>query len=366
MKTKSILSVCTLCFFLSAPITQAETTPVINKVDFSTVVTINGNNFGTTGPNVILHDTFSGGITDDKVKLASDSGSWSGYGTYQPTYDAYARSAPHSMRAGNPITSQMQQLNKVFPSPTTEVFISYWVAIPPGSNFPNTTLPATFSNQSAWKFAWLMDTAMGYMGNDDFCIPTYIGPDQIMLAGNAYTPSPYWQMPRPITTWWSWTRWVRFTTWLKANEVNSLSNGNATFQILVEDEKQINQAWTQQPVFKDTSVKYPDGSKWDRLAIPGWYRQENSSNVRPTYDDIYVAIGANAQARVEIGDAPVYTDCKNLSILQPISWSNDTIVAKILDGTLKNNKYIFVIDANGNRSTGFFLPPPTIINVQIQ
>jgi hypothetical protein len=77
----------------------------------------------------------------------------------------------------------------------------------------------------------------------------------------------------------------------------------------------------------------------------------------PTFDDVYVAIGTGAQARVEIGDAATYATSKNLSMATVTSWGDTSITATVRQGSFSNlnNAYLYVIDANGSVNQNGYL-----------
>jgi hypothetical protein len=73
-------------------------------------------------------------------------------------------------------------------------------------------------------------------------------------------------------------------------------------------------------------------------------------------DDVYIATGPNAAARVEIGNATTYTACTNLALITPDSWSSNLIIATVRQGRFASGSkvYLYVSDASGNvNSTGF-------------
>lgn len=69
-------------------------------------------------------------------------------------------------------------------------------------------------------------------------------------------------------------------------------------------------------------------------------------------DDVYIAVGDNAAARVEIGNNPVYTNCTKLALATPTSWADGSITATVREGTFKSGEtgYIFVLDKDNNVS----------------
>jgi hypothetical protein len=105
------------------------------------------------------------------------------------------------------------------------------------------------------------------------------------------------------------------------------------------------------------------GCPWTRLHFPGFERKDTNSIMY--YDDIYVATGTGAMARVEIGNNATYSRCTNLTILTPTLWSDTAITATVRQGSFANGSsaFLFVFDSNGGvNTTGYPItiggPPP--------
>ena len=101
----------------------------------------------------------------------------------------------------------------------------------------------------------------------------------------------------------------------------------------------------------------PSSGRWDRFTVPGWYGNGDNTHNQMTYDDIYVATGPNAAARIEIGDAPTYKKSRNLAISTPQTWSDSQIVFTLRAGPFTDfsHAYLYVVDANNNVSKGYAL-----------
>jgi len=58
---------------------------------------------------------------------------------------------------------------------------------------------------------------------------------------------------------------------------------------------------------------------------------------------------------VEIGNASTYSNCTDLAICGPTSWSGTSITAKCNVGGLNSNDswYLFVIDGDNDESSGY-------------
>src|SRR3989344_5815264 len=110
-------------------------TSISGTISHGSMITIQGNGFGANGPTVELYDDFSNGTTGNNISLNGPAvGSWTSFGTYPPTYDTNAHSDIHGAKIFN--GSNMQQFQKVFTAPVTEIFFSFWVRVPDGTTFP--------------------------------------------------------------------------------------------------------------------------------------------------------------------------------------------------------------------------------------
>jgi hypothetical protein len=74
---------------------------------------------------------------------------------------------------------------------------------------------------------------------------------------------------------------------------------------------------------------------------PAW-----SSNNRMWVDDVYVD---TSWARVLLGDAPVYEDCRRLAPQIPSAWADNSITVRVNLGPLHTvqTRYLYVVDASG-------------------
>ena len=271
----------------------------------------------------------------------------------------------------------MQQFNKLFTEPVRELYASYWVRIPDGTNFPGAAVPGVLPDFSAWKMIWIFNGPEGYASpNNDLCLPTFSS--SFILSGND-----------SLLTWvgnafWTFSRYMRMSTWLKANGTDPLLPGNVRFQVFQDgaglarfmDRTDIPLYDADDPTPEDgdyycthngfeTPWCLPDQPKqWDRMTVPGWLlpngdsrRPESGDPAKemPAYDDFYIAIGTGAQARVEVGNAPTYAGCTRITLATPESWSDNTITARFRRGSMQGGSaWLYVIDGNGNVNTSGF------------
>ena len=102
---------------------------------------------------------------------------------------------------------------------------------------------------------------------------------------------------------------------------------------------------------------------WNQLLI-GYYLGHGADGQCAAYGDAYTywdnVYIDTTQARVEIGDAPIYTNTSHREIQIPIVWSSNSITITTQLGSFISGQtaYFYVFDANGNVNANGF--PVTI------
>lgn len=337
-------------------------------------ITIKGSAFGASGPTVVLFDDFENGngTAGAAIPLSSPRvGSWTQYGqdSGRPRYSTQARSGTHGWRASDPSfdlnvdnSNRIGQFLMHLPQSVSEVFISYAVSLPPNTTFPGSSVVGQFPSTSSWKMSWFYDGATGYGsdGKADLCVPTFGG--AFLIAGNDgnVVSQDEW-FSGMGSDWFSFNKWTRISSWLHAG-----STTGTYFQSVNEDKGYKEKNWAGRSPFPSGAT-----TSWNYMTMPGWWGNGDNTKNQITYDDVYLAIGPNSAARVEIGDAPTYTASKRLAISTPTSWSDGSITATVRMGPFKpsDTLYLFVIDANNVPSAGLRLAqctdcpsPPAAVN----
>jgi hypothetical protein len=358
------------CIATSVACEAAPTiTSVAGTLADGQTIAVNGSGFGR-GPTVLLFDDFESGngAAGNVIPLSSpEVGQWSSYTNEggRPRYSPHARSGTHGWRITDPAFSPdngnaQASFMKVLPSSVTEFFVSYAFYVPPGTTFPGASEPGTLPAISSWKGLWLYDGPEGFKGNgkSDICIPTWAHP--FYLAGNSGNVVDSGDLGRGINSpkWFSFTDWNRLTVWMKADPSAAVTRPGTIFvQATNLDRGHFEHTWTDRSPFQGPTAydnKMSSG-KWDRFTVPGWWGNGDNTHNQMTYDDVYVAAGPNAAARIEIGDAPTYTASRNLAISTPKTWSDGSIAFVVRAGPFTDfsKAYLYVIDANNNVSVGF-------------
>lgn len=321
---------------LSAPSTSGVSGTVANGQS----ITISGSGFGTTGPSVVLFDSFEKGNTGSNISTttgSADIGNWSYLGSPSQTYSTGAALSGSKSMLINWATmyGSGPQLN--FPDvENSDILVSWWQYMP-----TNKVVPGTSGGSPNWKWFWIGDNSGWPWGSDylTVCLSDTCGSMISLSAGDdRNTPTRYGYTGGWAGTSFSKGTWMRYTVAMK----NATSGAYGWAQEVSADGHFVRTNFTNE-------VTAHSGEGWDVLTLPGFGRQD--SNAAAYYDDVYVATGAGARARVEIGNASTYSACTNLAIATPTSWSDTSITATVRAGSFAGGAaYLYVVDSTGSVS----------------
>lgn len=319
-----------------------EISNVSGSITHGESITINGLNFGPKGPDIVIFDDFEKGVNGEDIMIGPDSAQVGGWdqieGTRKPKYDnSNMISGSLAFRAD--MSEYWRELVTAFlPELTRKVFISRWQLIPEG-----TFVPGYMTTDSInWKTIWIQGAGTT---DDDLTLPTFLqgvtSPESVtfVAAGNH---NPYGKY---FTLDFEYGRWQRL--WLYIN--GGYDNDGEFYYWELTD------SGVMQRVYDQNFTTLYEGGIFERVCLNGYGR--STQNSYPTFDDVYIATGDAAMARVEIGDQPIYEDCTNLAITTPTSWSDNSIATTIRQGSFQDGEtaYIFVVDANGSVSENGYL-----------
>ncbi len=310
-------------------------------------IIISGQGFGPTGPRIAVFDDFEKGADGTLISNAADSAAvnqWTdtrGKVTYSTEY---AHSGAKSSRHYQAL-SGANHLHLEFNPKATEVFQSFWAFVPEDRDVPG----KNNADGPNWKMSWLYSGDSGQSGmGSDYVSCAIIGPiprDSFIWGGHnndtkrsvgSYVPTSFRK-----------GRWIRWDFYVKGNTTDTSENGIMSLGELTPTGYR--QIGTVKKAY--TLVRSRDAG-WGILHIPGYARQDANGVIH--HDDIYVATGPGSRARAELGNSSTYGRCTNLSICTINNWSNSQISATVRSGSFRAGPaYIFVIDADGNISSGF-------------
>jgi hypothetical protein len=354
-----------LPFVISSSWAAPSVAAVSGAVSDGQSLTITGSSFGATGPNIVLFDNFESGTNGINISMNTSTVSHWSYtdytGTRIPTYSAaFARSGSKSMRTDWTGLS-CGDYNGNFVSKTglnsSYLYFSFWQYIPAGQNIPGWSCAAPAN----WKLFWFGNCVARYR-NAQLCSRSpgvYMDDYLAVIVATNTLPitdcnsgefasgcgdDP--QCPRNDLDTYMCTAlargvWTRFEVYAVAS---SSSSGSLNMY-----EANANQS--RRSTKSATGKSTQSGEEtWNDIAFPGYAYGESTQ----TYiDDVYIATGPGARARIEIGNNATYSNCTNLAVTTPTVWSDALIVTTVRQGGFRpgDAAYLFVTDANGAVNT---------------
>jgi len=330
-----------LFVFGASSFAAPSVTGVTGTISNGQSVTISGTDFGATGPTVVLFDDFEDGTSGNAIPTGSGSaviGQWSditalGHPTgHYSSAESRSGSLSYGLIFDNDDTYEQIGLQL---SDISDFMLCYWVsigtvpAVPDGANF---------------KMAWLLDNTLGNIASSDHTIPTAITSLPITRLFVGSDDSQMWDYVDGEWTCPSWSTdtWRRFCCHIHGHA----SSGSIKMW-------ETTGSGTSLVINASSIATKRASSVWKMLTLPGYGRAD--SNGSAWYDDIYVASGSGAAARVEICNNATYTSATNCAIATPTSWGATSITATVRQGSFgaSDNAYLFVIDSSGAASSGY-------------
>lgn len=322
--------------------------PSINKVSGELrggeTIMISGSGYGSNGPDVLYFNDFTSGAVG--ASLGNNSNGEIGQWTIMESSIKFTDES--SVSGGQAI--QMDLSDRwgydsyiILPEGTRHVFASYWFYLPPGTVFPGyggdgsnwKTISIWSDSQGTYWANWTMQGG----ANNSIWRGSF---------GNTYCHGIYFTNS-------TIGHWQREHVYITPDYINHWElRPDLGVKLLRHRDDPHNGRTVAGNIL-------PSGLDWERLNMPHYGR--TAPNSRPIYDDFYVAVGPNAQARVEIGNASVYENCTDLAISTHITWSDSQIGVVVRQGRFKegDQAFLFVIDSEGRPSSGY----PVIIGTTI-
>lgn len=312
-------------------------------------ITITGTGFGATGPTVVLFDDFEKGTNGNIISTSTGSAQvneWSivAEAPDNPKYsNAQARSGSLSMLSDQ-ASSDGAHWAAVSFTASTRVFVSMWVMLPTGDEVPGTGE----GGGPNWK---LGDVNAGEIASPSSQYTTCVTLSDLP-PGEAFQSPGAWYGTSGLddggycNTTWVKNRWHRFDNLYVGS--TGTSGSNQLWEM--DSATAYNRIWNQTGM---RNLQSADAAGWKIFRVHGYARQD--SNGQCYYDDIYVATGTGALARVEICNHSTYTSATNCAIATPTSWGDTSITATVRRGSFgaSDSAYLFVIDSSGSASSGY-------------
>ena len=271
-------------------------------------------------------------------------GQWDGIGWSHkpaaslPIYDnRFKVSGGLASRGNNTVATITNTIDAGSPSYTTfaltsDIFVSYWFYMPSTSDWP------CYNNiQCNDKFVWVVNTSTK---EDDRVLPATSGgsrsslPNLYMFGNNSYGETAL--SPSLLL---SKGKWYRFWSYL-----HGAADTTAHEELWVASPSGEANLVSSKRVNRTGQIFYTTFTGFSKIYVNSYYDWCNGcTESAPTFDDVYIAIGSGARARVEIGDAATYATSKNLTIATVTSWSDTSITATIRQGSFGKFKQCLFI-----------------------
>jgi len=310
-----------------------------------TSLTVTGSGFGATGPTVAFFENFESGTSGANIAAgAATVGSWNrgnpGYATFT-AYSGWPHGGTKCMMNNWDVPvaepNNVDAAPKVTFTATDEIYYQFWTMVPSGKVLPGDDCTGGNPYGCNWKLTWMNYGVNTYVSavvlNCTLTWGYWFGNDGYERAGD-YEGT--FQMAAGT--------WTRFDFYHKAS--------SATTGILTGNELDSVHGLVNHINVTGVKTAMEAGNVYDYLLIPGYGRGQTTNGIT-VYDDVYIARGTGARARVEVGDAATYVTCKNLTTLTVDSWANTSITATVRKGSFSSltDKYLYVIDSSGVSNT---------------
>jgi hypothetical protein len=331
MKAKKLVLLMIFSLVIFGPAEVSYAAPSVSSVSGTVAngqaITINGSSFGS-GPNVVFYDDFEKGTNGSALKTGSGSaqvGAWSAIDVPNVTYSSSQKISGNLALMSSPYAAwYLGGRGSISFSSASQVFVSYWTRT---DAWPNNGVSVN------WKALWIMGSGTT---NHDMVVPTFLWEGGGAYVGNDAGGFADYNAP-PL----SLNKWMRMWALVNDSSTDTVKAWYLSSSGVVQNENGSGSIWS--------------SGSFQKIFVPGNV-EISGVNPHPMYDDVYVATGPNAQARVEIGNASTYNSCTNLAIATPTSWGSSSITATVRQGSLgsSSSAYLYVTDASGSvNSNGY-------------
>ena len=301
-------------------------------------ITISGSSFGANGPTIDLFDDFELGSNGSEVTTGAGVAQVGEWDYVESPYVTYTNNgARGSLAAMHDHTSHYVIPTSALFSGVREIFVSWWIYVPAGTNIPGE--PWGVAGRG-WKQMWITGSSTN---DDDLVVPSLTSHGTAWII-NGNDPDPGYSNYVGSMNF-NKGYWHHLAVWINGGYNN---DGNIHLWRLTEASGNLDL------IEEDDNVNtLKSGGAFERVGADLW--GSTTTNCYPRYDDIYIAVGDYARARVEIGDNATYLDCTDIAICVPTSWSDTSITVDVYTGNFVDgdDAYIFINDADGNVSSGY-------------
>lgn len=315
-----------------------------------TITTDGTYNFGVIGPTVAVYHDFSGGTAGATVGNSDPQiGAWSGNGNYSAgIYASGGRDGLSCMSifntayAGTGDTRKIRAKHVTF-SNTAEVFVAWATKFPGG--ITGSGAANTWPTASHFKQIWVSNNnGIGGGDGNDIVLFSHSGGGANATVGNDSQETAYHSTAVDLNNY-NFSGWNFYQEWLKGG-ASPTADPSTIYACFANANTKLEQTITNKKVFAATDgvINY--------VHAPGWWGNVDSaeSGLNPLIDDIYIASGSGAAARVLLGDASTWTACRELWIAPPTAWGSTSVTCRLPStGGSISGMYAYLFDSSNTR-----------------
>jgi hypothetical protein len=310
------------------------------------VISIDGTNFGLA-PTVIAYAKWTEGAEGEQVPLSStDVGADFDQGHYGggllPNYFTLDGSTGASNRQGGVTTETnvMTGFMKVLPN-FDEYLVAYDSGVPDGRHFSSESTPNTLPVISVLKMHWMSDEPLDNPVLADMVAMSWVG-NSFAVGGNNASIAVY------SSAEFAFNKWNGYLSYIGVGADPFVDNGVVELQQTIPDVGTITTIKTDAPTFGGGATN----PYYNHVNFPAWSGNGDQSLTQHLFRYYYLAVGANARARLELGDNSVYANCFYRRVIPHTSWSATNVTVTTDSKQREKMTHWFITNADGTRQSG--------------
>lgn len=312
----------------------------------SKVLSIDGVGFGGE-PTVIIAAKWNEGNIGAEAGLDSPEVGVFDQGSYSTgllsKYYTMGDSTGVGIREGGTDASVDNRLTgfvKVLPN-FTEYLISFDSGVPQGRHFSSMSEPNAMPDISVFKQSWASDQPLDDPDLADFIAMTWSG-TSFATGGNQSGVTQY------LTNLFDFDVWNGYLHHQKAGADPFLDNGEIESVITIPSHGTITDIKNDSPTFGGGATN----PYYNRMSVPAWTGNGDQNLTQHLFRYLYLAVGENSRARLELGDRVSYDDCRFRRVIPHDSWSDTNVTVTTDSKQREGMTHWFITNADGTRQSG--------------